>query len=164
MMRPSRLPVLGLLVLVLFGFVVQIVRGSGEAAPVAQPAAATPTPTPATGTAREVLRSLAAVENAYDAGNVRRLCRPGALVDPAVIHAQNDARDGCEGELEELMANVPRLQVTVRGLATRSDLVTVDIVAANGAEATVDFVQRDGRWLLSFSDGDDPLPALVGTT
>jgi hypothetical protein len=81
-----------------------------------------------------------------------------------VIRAQNARRSGCESELESLIANEPRLQVTVRGLATRSDLVTVDIVAANGAEATVDFVQRDGRWLLSFSDGDDPLPALVGTT
>jgi hypothetical protein len=38
------------------------------------------------------------------------------------------------------------------------------VVAANGGSATVDFVRRDRRWLLSFSDGNDPLPALAGTT
>ena len=160
--RRGALPALVLLALVVFGLVVQIARGPGAATPGAQPAAATPTP--ATGTARGVLRALVAVENAYDAGNVRRLCRPGVLVDPAVIHAQDKARDGCEGELEQLMASAPRLRVTVRALAARSDLVTTDIAAANGADATVDFVHRDGRWLLSFSDGGDPLPALAGTS
>jgi hypothetical protein len=160
--RRGVLPVLVLLALVVFGLVGQIVRGSGTATPAGQSAAATPAPV--TGAGREALRSLAAVERAYDAGNVRRLCRPGVLVDPAVIRAQNAAKDGCEGEVEGLMANVPRLHVTVRALAVESDLVTADVAAANGAAATVDFVHRDGRWLLSFSDGTDPLPALAGTS
>jgi hypothetical protein len=163
--RRGVLPVLLLLALVLVGAVLQIVRGPSGATPGGQPAAgATPTPTPATGAAREVLQSLAAVERAYDAGNVRRLCRPGVLVDPGVIHAQDARPGGCEGELESLMANAPRLRLTVRALAVRPDLVTTTLATATGASETVDFVRRGERWLLSFSDGNDPMPALAGTT
>jgi hypothetical protein len=162
--RRGVLGVLLLLVLIVVGFVVQIVRGPAAATPGPQ-VTATATPTPAqTGAARAVLRSLAAVERAYDAGDVRRLCRPGVLVDPAVIRAQNARRDGCASELESLMANVPRLQVTVRELAVRADLAAAGVVARDGSTATVDFVRRGSRWLLSFSDGADPLPALAGTT
>jgi hypothetical protein len=164
--RRGVLPVLVLLVLVVAGFVVQVVRGPAAASPGSRPTA-TPTPTAtATPTASDeaVLRSLADVERAYDAGNVRRLCRPGVLVDPAVIRAQNARRQGCESELESLIANVPRLQFTVRELGVRADLATATVVAANGNSATIDFVRRDRRWLLSFSDGNDPLPALAGTT
>jgi hypothetical protein len=159
--RRGVVPVLVLLFLVLLGFVVQIVRGPAAATPAAD---ASPTPTAPTGPARAVLSSLADVERAYDAGDVRKLCRPGVLVDPAVIRAQNARRDGCESELESLIANVPRLNVTVRELGVRADLATAAVVTANGGSATVDFVRRGGRWLLSFSDGHDPLPALAGTT
>lgn len=159
--RRGVLGVLLLLVLVLLGTVAQIVRGPAAATPIRT---ATPTPTPVTGTARAVISSLAAVERAYDAGDVRRLCRPGALIDPAVIRAQNPRRGGCESQLESLIANVPRLRVTVRGLAVKPDLVTVSVVTAGGSDAAVDFVRRGRRWLLSFSDGDDPLPSLAGAT
>jgi hypothetical protein len=158
--RRGVLPVLVLLVLVLAGFVVQIVRGPAAATPRSPSA----TPTPVTGPARAVIGSLVAVERSYDAGDVRRLCRPGALVDPAVIRAQNARSDGCESELESLIANVPRLRLTVRELDVQADLATATLVTANGKGATVDFVRRGRRWLLSFSDGGDPLPALAGTT
>jgi hypothetical protein len=158
--RRGVLGVLLLLVLVVAGFAAQVVRGPAAATPTVQ--SATPTPIPATGAARAVIRSLARVERAYDAGDVRRLCRPGALVDPAVIHAQNAQVDGCESELESLIANVPRLRVTVRGLAVRADLATATVLTENGNAATVDFVRRGGRWLLSFGDGANPLPALAG--
>jgi hypothetical protein len=160
--RRGVLPILLLLVLVVVAFAVQVLRGPAAATPSAQPAAsASPTPT---GAARAVLRSLAGVERAYDAGDVRRLCRPGALVDPAVIHAQNARRDGCESELESLIANEPRLRVTVQQVAMRPDLATATVVTSTGSRAAVDFIRRGRRWLLSFSDGTDPLPALAGTT
>lgn len=162
--RRGVLAVLLLLALVLFGTVVQILRGPAAATPSGQTAAATPAPTPATGAARAVIGSLAGVERAYAAGDVRRLCRPGALVDPAVIRAQNAQLDGCESELESLIADVPRLRLTVRELGIRADLATATVVTANGKGATVDFVRRGRRWLLSFSDGNDPMPALAGTT
>jgi hypothetical protein len=160
--RRGVLGVLLLLVLVVAGFAAQVVRGPAAATPTVQ--SATPTPIPATGAARAVIRSLARVERAYEAGDVRRLCRPGALVDPAVIRAQNSQLDGCESELESLMANVPRLRLTVREVGVRADLATATVVTANGTSASVDFVRRGRRWLLSFSDGNDPLPALAGTT
>jgi hypothetical protein len=114
-----------------------------------------------------VLRPLAAVERAYDAGDagdVRRLCRPSVLVDPAVIRAEDAQPRGCEAPLEDLMANVPRVRLTVLEVTLRPDLATATVAAANGSRAAVDFVRRGRRWLLSFSDGDAPLPALAGTT
>ncbi len=160
--RRGVLPMLVLLVLVLGGTLLQIVRGPASAAPAASPPAATATP--ATGAARDVLQSLAAVENAYDAHDVGRLCRSGALVDPAVVRAQNARGKSCEGELESLMANEPRLGVTVRDLAVDGALATADVATSSGATSSVDFVHRGGRWLLSFSDGGDPMPALAGTS
>jgi hypothetical protein len=154
--RRGVLPVLVLLVLVVVGFVAQAVSGP-NAASTGVRATATPTPTP-TAEQQRVLRSLADVEQAYAGGNVQRLCRPGALLDPAVIG------DGCERRLESLMANVPRLQVTVQALALRRDLATAAVRTASGSATTVDFVRRGQRWLMSFSDGEDPLPALAGTS
>jgi hypothetical protein len=153
--RRGVLPVLVLLVLVLAGGVLQVARGPAAASTDSRPAA-TPTPTPAqTAAAQAVLRSLTAVERAYDAGNVRALCRPSALLDSAVVRAQGRR---CESGLESLMANVPRLRVAVRGVAIRPDLATV----ATGTGA-VDFVRRGRRWLMSFSQGQAPLPVLAGS-
>ena len=157
-------PIFVLLALVVSGVIVQIVHDPAASPPAGAQATPTPTVTPATGAAREVLQSLAAVESAYAAGNVRRLCRPGALVDPAVIRARDAASNGCEGEVESLMAFEPQLRLTLRKLTVKSDLATAEMTTATGAEATVDFVRRGGRWLLSFSNGNDPLPALAGTT
>jgi hypothetical protein len=161
--RHGALPVLLVLGLLLAGTLAQSVRGPGAAAPAASPppaAPATPAESPA---AQAVLRALAGVQRAYDARNVERLCRPGVLVDPAVIRAQNARSKSCVGELESLIANDPRLQVTVRRLAVGGTLATADVATASGGTTSVDFVYRGGRWLLSFSDGGDPLPAPIGT-
>jgi hypothetical protein len=160
--RRGVLPVLLLLALVLVGTVVQIVRGPSAAAPAAtsRPSVIeTPVPTE---TAREVMASLADVQRAYRLGDVRQLCRPGVLVDRAVIRAQNAHGDGCESEVESLLATRPSLKVTVHDVNVVGDLATAAVTTASG-DTTVDFVRRGARWLLSFSDGDDPLPALAGT-
>jgi hypothetical protein len=157
--RRGILPALVLLVLVLAGGILQVARGPAAATQGARP---TPTPTPAQGAnARAVLRSLSAVERAYGSGDVRRLCRPGALLDRAVVRAEGAQ---CESGLESLMANVPRLRVTVRELALRRDLATAAVVTTKGAGASVDFVRRGPRWLMSFSQGQAPLPVLAGST
>ena len=165
MYRRGVLTALALLALVVVGAALQVaLRGTTQppnaAATPTATATASPTPTP-TAAEQAVLRSLAAVERAYDAGDVRRLCRPGALVDPTVVRGHGRA---CESDLESLIANVPQLRITVRGIAMRSDLATATVLIANDASTTVDFV-RDGQgWLLSFSNGGDPFPALAGTT
>jgi hypothetical protein len=160
--RRGVLPALVLLSLVAVGVVLQILRGPAPASPAPAHAPAAASTPPPTADARAVLRSLAAVRRAYEAGNVRRLCRPGALVDPAVIRTQNAGPDDCEGELESLVAHEPALQLTVRDIALRPDLATVVVSVAGGPGAPVDFVRRGGRWLLSFSNGEDPMPVLAG--
>jgi hypothetical protein len=121
----------------------------------------TPTPTPLAGSARTVARSLSVVQRAFNAGDVRRLCRSGALVDRAVIRQQNAGSAGCESELETLMANEPPLRLAVRRVGRRPDLATATVATASGAVVTVDFVRQGNRWLLSFSSGEDPMPALA---
>jgi hypothetical protein len=161
-----------LIPLLLLLFIVLLSAGVRSVAPTAgnpgaagatrrAPVGATPTPTPPAGSARAVARSLAAVERAFNAGDVQRLCRPGALVDPAVIREQNAASGGCESELETLMANEPPLRLAVRRFAPRPDLVTANVVTASGDAVAVDFVRQGTRWLLSFSDGEDPMQALA---
>jgi hypothetical protein len=165
MPRRAVLPVLGLLVLGVVGAVLVIVSTPAASTPRPRPTPArTPPPTATTAPARRVLALLAAVERAYDAGDVRGLCRPGALVDPAVVRAQNAELNGCESELEAMMASIPRLRLTVRRLSVRPDLATAAVTTAAGNAASVDFVRRGDRWLLSFSDGEDPMPALLGTS
>jgi hypothetical protein len=159
--RRGVLPVLVMLVVVVAGVVLAIVDGPAGSSSDAPP---TVTPSPDSAGERAVLRTLSAVERAYAAGDVRRLCRPGALLDGAVVRAENSRAHGCEDELESLMANVPRLHVTVRALALQPDLATADVVSTFGSEATVDFVRRGKRWLMSFSSGQYPIPALAGTS
>jgi hypothetical protein len=127
------------------------------------PVAATPTPTPPpqTGSAGAVTRSLAAVQRAFNAGDVALLCRSGALVDPAVIRQQNAGSGDCESELETLIAHQPPLRLTVQRVGLRPDLATADVATASGAVVAVDVVRQGTRWLLSFSNGGDPMAALA---
>ena len=148
-----------LLVLVVIGAVVQFVDGRG---PSGQTRAATPSATPSATTrtaARGVAQALASVERAFNAGDVRLLCRPGRLVDPAVLRKRGA---GCESQLEVLMANEPPLRLTLRGLLLEPDLATATVTTARKTTVTVDLVRQGTRWLLSFSDGGAPMPELAG--
>ncbi|MEA2133890.1 MAG: hypothetical protein QOC68_1799 [Solirubrobacteraceae bacterium] len=155
-----------LFALVVVGSVMQIALGStaasgtGSTTPAPTPAA---TPAPAVGQAGAVARSLAAVQHAFNAGDLGRLCRRGQLVDPAVIARQNAGGTGCEAELELLMAHAPELRLTVRRVTLRAGLAAVTVTTARGQDAVVDMLRRGGSWLLSFSNGSDPMPVLAGT-
>ena len=158
-MTPRRAVILVLLVLFVFGFVVQAVRGPAVApgaAPAATPAASTPAPAGA-----PVRRALAAVQSAFNAGDVAQLCHPARLLDRAVIHQQNQLPGGCESELEGLVANEPPLQLSLRRLTLEQGLASAIVTTRNGSDVTVDFINDGGRWLLSFSGGNDPMPALA---
>lgn len=124
-------------------------------------AASRPAPPPPT-TARDgrVEAAIAAVQQAFNAGDVRLLCRPGALVDPAVIR-QEAQSGGCESELETLVAEGP-MRLEVRSVVTQPDLATARVQTADDSIVPVDLVRAGHRWLLSFSDGDDPMSALTG--
>jgi hypothetical protein len=153
--------VLLLLLLVLLGTVARIIGG---AAATGRPATSSPTPSaaiPADG-ARRVVKALAAVERAFNAGDARLLCRRGRLVDPAVLRNIAVGSGGCESELESLMADEPPLRLAVRRLSVQRDLATATVTTARGTTVPVDLVRQGFRWLLSFSDGDDPMPKLAG--
>jgi hypothetical protein len=80
-----------------------------------------------------------------------------------VIRQQNALPGGCESELEGLIANEPPIRLAVRRLTLRRDLATAAVATASGASVAVDFVRNGRRWLLSFSNGNDPMPALMGS-
>jgi hypothetical protein len=163
-MSPPRVVIVVLLALIVFGFVAQAVAGI-TAAPSAAPVGtqATPTATPAadTGRGEPVRRALATVERAFNAGEVSRLCRPAALVDRAVIRQQNRLPGGCESELEGLMATEQPLRLTVHQLTLKQGLASATVTTTNGTDVSVDFIPDGHGWLLSFSGGDDPMPALA---
>ena len=160
----SRRTITVVLAVVLLGIVLRTVvqvRDDSAAAP-RTPAGPRPASTAAPSrAAMRVVRSLAAVERAFDRGNVRRLCRPGALVDPAVIRRQDIGSGDCESELEALVGSHAPLRLAVRKVTARPGLATVTVATANAA-VTVDLVRQGDRWLLSFSEGLDPMPALAG--
>jgi hypothetical protein len=159
-MSPRRAVIVVLLALIVFGFVAQALAGI-TAAPAAKQATPTATPTVGTGRGDPVRRALAAVERAFNAGEVSRLCRPAALVDRAVVRQQNGLPGGCESEVEGLMANEPPLRLTVHQLTLKQGLASATVSTGNGTDVSVDFVRDGQRWLLSFSGGNDPMPALA---
>jgi hypothetical protein len=159
-----------LLAFVLVGWAASLLGGSSGAAlgPVAT-ATPTSTPTPTatapTGIARDATAALDRVQRAFDAGDVSRLCRPGAVVDPAVIREQDAQSGGCVAEAETLIGDEPQLQLQVRSVAAKGrDLATATVKTARGTAAHVDLIRTGGRWLLSFSEADDPLPVLAGAS
>jgi hypothetical protein len=168
-MNIRRRSVTVVLALVVVGWAASLLGGSSGAAlgPVAT-ATPTPTPTPTptatapTPIAREATAALDRVQRAFDAGDARLLCRPGALVDPAVIRQQNAQSGGCEAEAETLIGDESQLKLEVRSVAAKRDLATVTVTTARGTTAHVDLIRSGGSWLLSFSDADDPLPVLAG--
>ena len=109
-----------------------------------------------------VVDALARVQKAFNAGDVVLLCKSGALVDPAVIRSQ-DSQGGCENELETLVANEAPMRLAVQKVTTDRDLAVAVVSTRLGTTATVDLVRNGSGWLLSFSDSDDPMPALAGT-
>jgi hypothetical protein len=155
-----------LLVLVVFGVVSQIIRAAVVAPPPPPTSTGGDPPSAVTRPTRDeraVISAVAAVERAFNAGDVTTLCHPGALVDGAVVGLQNSLPGGCEAELEGLMAaDASPLRLTVRGLILRQALATAVVSTSRGAQETVDLVRGPHGWLLSFSGGDDPMPALAG--
>ena len=158
-------PVLLVLVVVILATGLRIAgEVAGEPGP---PGTATPTPTPIptqtpTGAGRE-RSSLVPRSARYKRRRSGLLCRHRQLVDPALIRQQNAQQPGCEAELEALMANEPPLRLTVDEVLLRHDLATATVTQARSASVRVDLIHDAGRWLLSFSDGGDPMPALAGS-
>jgi len=168
--RRGAVTVLLLLGLMLFGVLLQTLASAVPpvANGAARPSSATTAkkaaaPAPAVPhAAAGVVDALARVQSAFNAGDVVLLCKSGALVDPAVVRSQN-AQGGCENELETLVANEAPMRLAVQRVTTDGDLAIAAVTTRLGTTATVDLVRDGNAWLLSFSDGDDPMLALAGT-
>jgi len=126
--------------------------------PSAPPAAK---PTPAT---TAVIGTLVGIERAFNAGDVRLLCRRGGPVDPAVLAGEAAQPGGCEAQIESLVGDEPAMRLVVHRITLRPDLAIAAVTTTKGTSRTVDLVRRGHSWLLSFSDGADPMPALAGAT
>jgi hypothetical protein len=94
-------------------------------------------------------------------GDVERLCRPGAVFTSAVVAEMNGAQ-GCEqdAELSSVVTQPPTLTV-VQPASYEPDLATLRVRVGRGATVPLDVVREKGQWLVSFSDGNDPLAALA---
>jgi hypothetical protein len=155
--RRGALPALVMLVLVAVGAAAGFVRAGAAPSSAGAPGIAS-----RQRSALDILRALAAVERAFDTAHVRALCRPGRLVDPAVIRLQQRRARGCRGELRSLIRDRPPLRLAPRGLELRGDRAIADVAIRRGRTVRVALVRRDGIWLLSTIGGHDPWPALAG--
>jgi hypothetical protein len=95
-------------------------------------------------------------------GDVERLCRPGAVFSSAVVAEMNSALQSCEQEVE-LSSNLTRSPIltVVQPSTYEPDLATLRVHVAGGGTIPIDVIREQGRWLVSFSDGNDPLTALA---
>jgi hypothetical protein len=165
--RPGRLPAHARAVAALAA-AAAVVAGCGPGA--VDQAVTTPTTptTPARAAAPaslngEQARAAAAVQTlarALHDGDIEALCRPGAIFTPAVVADMNAGDTSCEATDEVLRIVQQPPALTVVAVALRPDLATVR-VAVNGQTVPLDLVRSGRRWLVSFSDGDDPLGALA---
>jgi hypothetical protein len=166
--RAGVVPFLILAVVVVGIVVTQVVGGSApqraaDAASAATTPAATPSPADSPD-GRAVVAAVAHVQRAFNAGDVGLLCKPGALVDAAVVRNQDATAGGCESQVELLVAHESPLRLRVRDVTVRPELATAVVATRAGTTVPVDLIRGPRGWLLSFSSGEDPMPALAGTT
>jgi hypothetical protein len=127
-------------------------RLHGEAAP-------TP-PARLHGEAARAAGAVAVLGRALRNGRVERLCEPGAVFTPAVIAAMNEGGRSCEASLEASTELRRPPALTVTKLAYEPGLATARVGVGRGSTFPLDIVRRGPRWLVSFSNGTDPLVAL----
>jgi hypothetical protein len=104
--------------------------------------------------------AVAGLATALGDSDVEQLCQPGAIFTPAVVAAMNAGGQTCEAGLEvsSVLASPPTLAVT--GLTAKPGLATAQVKIPDGSTIPIDLVPDGRRWLVSFSNGADPLSVL----
>jgi hypothetical protein len=120
---------------------------------------ARPTPAQLHGDAARAAAAVGALSRALRAGDVVRLCRPEGVFTSAVVSELNALGPGCETTVETSPAFTAPPAMTVTAVALRPDIAQAT-VSVQGRSVPLDIVRHGRRWLVSFSDGDDPLGAL----
>jgi hypothetical protein len=93
-------------------------------------------------------------------GDIERLCRPGAVFTSAVVAAMNQAGESCEASLERSPALLDPPALTVTSLAFEPGLARARVRIGGGRTVPLDIVRSGHRWLVSFSEGAEPLAVI----
>jgi hypothetical protein len=127
--------------------------------PPAKPAAPAP-PAALHGEAARAAGAVDRLERSLLGGEVERLCRPGAVFTSAVIAQMSRPAGSCEAsvELSEALVHPPALKVTK--LTQTGALATARVRVGDGSTIPLDIVRSGRRWLVSFSDGVNPIGVL----
>jgi hypothetical protein len=139
--------------------------GCGGGASNSSTAAATlpteTTPAPALhGRAAAAAGAVKTLEQALRDGDVVALCRPGAVFTRAVISDMYGDGTKCQAALEGSGALTKPPTLTVTRIAPKRDLARAEVRVSNGATVPLDLVRNGSRWLVSFSEGTNPIVAL----
>jgi hypothetical protein len=134
----------------------------GAATPAAAPPAVAPAaPVRLHGEAARAADAVQVLGRALRAGDIESLCRPGAIFTATVVAEMNAGGESCEASDEVSRALNEPPALTVVGLSLETDLATAKVRIGTGPVVPLDIVRDGGRWLVSFSDGADPLGALA---
>lgn len=139
----------------------------GVAPPASRPAAArtaagAPPRTALRGEAARVATAVRGFGVAVRDGDVERLCRPGAIFTGAVVDEMGSGGVSCEAYVEELLATRRPPPAEVVAVSVTPGLATARVRANRSRTVPLTLVREGRRWLISFSDGTDPLGALTG--
>jgi hypothetical protein len=139
---------------------VVFLAGCGSLQPAAAGRSTRPAPPVPATLHGEPARAAAAVDalaRALRNGDVERLCRPGAVFSSAVVASMNEGGESCEASLERSPALRDTPTLTVTSLAFEPGLARARVRVGGGRSIPIDIVRSGHRWLVSFSDGADPL-------
>jgi len=128
--------------------------------PAAGRPAAPAAPPPLRGEAARVAGAVGGLSAALRAGDVERVCRPNAVLTAAVVAEMNSSGGSCEATVESMLTDFGPPRLTVLGVALKPDLATARVRVANGGVVPLTLLRVGAGWLVSFSDGNDPLSAL----
>jgi hypothetical protein len=128
-------------------------------------ATTTPAPTPVfTGEARRVAAAVHDFGVALDRGEVERICAPNAVVTAAAITNLDQDEGSCEQYADGRLENTGPISLAATSIKLRTDLALADVRRRDGTTVALTLLKDRRRWLLSFSDLEDPLSAILGTT
>jgi hypothetical protein len=142
---------------------VVLLAGCGTVQPPASGPSTRPAPPiPATlhGEPARAAAAVGVLARALRNGDVERLCRPGAVFTSAVVASTSGGGESCEASLERSPALLDPPTLTVTSLAFEPGLARARVRIGGGRTIPLDIVRSGHRWLVSFSDGADPLAVI----
>lgn len=107
-----------------------------------------------------VAAAVAALGRTLRDGDVERFCRPRAIFTAAVVAEMDHGGVSCEASVEDTLAASGPPALTVIAVSVEPGLATAQVRVRGGATVPLTLLRDGRRWLVSFSNGNDPLAAL----